>query len=284
MGETEVMTLSRAFWRAIETVHVPVYFAPDAKQTYEAIGLKGYWMGYTASRSAALGTPSAPVVTALFHGFSPAIIERALPSAWERATPEAILAARHELASSAIAAGVEGFDVAAVTRELGLMAKGIDFAGKALAAAHHSVPAPDDATAQLWHAATVLREYRGDCHIAILTAAGLNGVSSNVLATAAGYVKTDQRQLRGWTEDEWQIAVDELTTRGWVDPSGAITPTGKSARDQIEDTTDRVCAAGLDREATARGITVEAKLVEIARSIVATGVIPFPNPTGGKQP
>ncbi|MFI5426872.1 hypothetical protein [Aeromicrobium sp. UC242_57] len=73
-------------------------------------------------------------------------------------------------------------------------------------------------------------------------------------------------------------------TRGWVDPSGAITPTGKAARDQIEDTTDRVCAAGIDREATARGITVEEPLRALARSIVATGAVAFPNPTGGQRP
>lgn len=280
------MTLSRAFWRAIETIHVPVYFAPDTKQKYEAIGLKGYWMGYTASRSAALGTPPAPLVTALFHGFAPAIIERALASAWERATPEAILDARLDLARSTIEPGVNAtdVDVAALARELSLMTSGLDFAGKALAAAHFSVPAPEDPVARLWHAATVIREYRGDCHIAILTAAGLDGVSSNVLAAAAGYVKTDQRQLRGWTEDEWQAAIDQLVTRGWVDASGAITPTGQAARDQIEDTTDRVCAAGIDREATARGITVEERLRAIARAIVATGAVAFPNPTGGKKP
>jgi hypothetical protein len=278
------MTLSRTFWRSIEAIHVPVYFAADAKAAYEAIGLKGYWMGYTASRSAALGTPPAPAVTALFHGFAPSIIERALPSAWERATPETILDARRLLARSALTPALGEADVAPVARELGLLTQGIDFAGKGLAAAHFAVPKPEDPLDQLWHAATVIREYRGDCHIAILTAAGLNGVSANVLAAAAGYVKPDQRLMCGWTEDEWQIAIDELTTRGWVDPAGEITPTGKAAREQIEDTTDRVCAAGLDREATARGITVEARLVELAKSVVASGAVAFPNPTGVKQP
>lgn len=278
------MTLSRAFWRAVETIHVPVYFAPTTKSAYEAIGLKGYWMGYTASRSAALGTPAAPVVTALFHGFSPAIIERALPSAWERATPEQILAVRYELARSTVGPAVDDADASAVARELTLLTRGLDFAGKTLAAAHVSTPAPTDPIGQLWHAATVIREYRGDCHIAILTAAGLDGVTSNALAAAAGYVTSDQRQLRGWTEQQWQIALGELATRGWVDQAGAITATGKAARDQIEDTTDRVCAAGIDREATARGITVEEPLRAIARAIVGTGAIAFPDPTGGKQP
>ena len=58
------MTVSRPFWQAIEVIHDVVYFAPDSKQRYEAIGLKGYWMGYVASRSAALGTPPPEVVIA----------------------------------------------------------------------------------------------------------------------------------------------------------------------------------------------------------------------------
>lgn len=261
------MTSSRTFWRAIELVHVPVYFAPEAKAAYEAIGLKGYWMGYTASRSAALGAAAAPVVTALFHGFSPSIIERALPSAWQRATPADILAVRYDLARSTLRPSSDDHDTAAIARELSLMTRGLDFAGRALAAAHYSVPAPEDTLDQLWHAATVLREYRGDCHISILTAAGLNGVTSNVLAAASGHVRPDQQALRGWTDEQWQAGVDELSVRGWVDRDGTITPTGKAAREQIEDTTDRVCAAGVDREATARSITVEARLVEFARPL-----------------
>lgn len=263
------MTSSRTFWRAIELVHVPVYFAPEAKAAYESIGLKGYWMGYTASRSAALGAVAAPVVTALFHGFSPTIIERALPSAWQRAAPADILAVRYDLARSTLLPTSADHDTAAIARELNRMTRGLDFAGKALAAAHFATPAPDDTLGQLWHAAAVLREYRGDCHISILTAAGLSGVTSNVLAVASGHVRPDQQALRGWTDEQWQAGIDELAVRGWVDRDGTITPTGKAAREQIEDTTDRVCAAGVDREATARSITIEARLVEFARPLRA---------------
>ncbi|MCW2830548.1 MAG: hypothetical protein JWP31_1240 [Aeromicrobium sp.] len=278
------MTQSRAFWRAIEAVHTPVYFAPDAKERFEAVGLKGYWMGYVASRSAALGTPAAPVVTALFHGFAPRRIERALPAAWERATSQDVLAVRHQLARDVLTPVLDGIDVSRVAHELTLLTSGLDFAGKGLAAAHYSVPAPDDPIGLLWHAATVIREYRGDCHVAVLTAAGLDGCSANALAVAAGLVGDDQRAGRGWSEDEWGAAVGHLGTRGWVDVEGAITAVGRSARDQIEDTTDRVCTAGIDREATARGITIENALVEIASAVIASGAVTFPNPTGVARP
>ncbi len=274
------MTQSRAFWRSIEAIHDVVYFAPDAKERYEALGLKGYWMGYVASRSAAVGTPSPTTVTALFHGFAPAIIGRALPDAWQRASRDDVLAARLDLARDALTPALGDVDGDRVARELGLVIRGIDFAGKPLAAAHADLPVPADAVGRLWHAATAIREYRGDCHVAVLTAAGLDGVTANALAVAAGLVPAEQRTVRGWTEDQWSDAVGRLGTRGWVTASGSLTDTGRSARAQVEDTTDRVCAAGLDREATGRAITIEATLVQIARSVQQHGAVPYPNPTG----
>ena len=278
------MTQRRPFWRAIEAIHDVVYFAPGAKERYEALGLKGYWMGYVASRSAALGTPTPTVVTALFHGFAPAIVTRALPDAWHLASRDDILAARLDLAREALAPALEGADVAKVARELTLVTGGLDYAGKPLAAAHRDLPVPDDDLGRLWHAATVIREYRGDCHVAVLTAAGLDGATANALAVAAGLVPADQRSFRGWTEDEWTDAVGRLGTRAWVDVTGALTDTGRAARAQIEDTTDRVCAAGFDRESTGRAITVEDAIVAIARDVERLGAVGYPNPTGVPAP
>jgi hypothetical protein len=280
------MTQSRAFWRAIEAIHDVVYFAPGAKERFEAIGLKGYWMGYTAARSAALGTPSPTLVTALFHGFSPAIITRALPDAWQLASRDDVLATRLDVARDALAPALAGIDVdvAKIARELGQITAGLDYAGKPLAAAHADLPVPADDIGRLWHAATVIREYRGDCHVAVLTAAGLDGASANALAAAAGLVPEGQRTIRGWTEDEWSAAIGRLGTRGWVDASGTVTDTGRSARAQIEDTTDRVCAAGFDRESAGRAITVEDSIVTIARSLEQVGAIRYPNPTAVPQP
>ena len=284
MGNTEGMTQSRAFWRSIEAIHDVVYFAPDTRERYEAVGLKGYWMGYAASRSAALGTPSATTVTALFHGFAPSIIERAIPDAWERASRDDILTTRLDLAREALAPALDGADTARIARELTLVTQGLDFAGKPLAAAHVDLPPAADDIGRTWQAATVIREYRGDCHVAVLTAAGLDGCTANALAVAAGLVSADQRSVRGWTEDQWSDAVGRLGTRGWVDVEGTLTDTGRSARAQIEDTTDRVCAAGFDREATGRAITIEDAVVRVARAVEQHGAIAYPNPTGVPRP
>lgn len=278
------MTQSSAFWRSVEAIHSGVYFAPDARERYEAIGLKGYWMGYVASRSAALGTPAPEVVSAVFHGFAPATIARALPDAWRLASRDDILTTRLDLARDTLIPALEGADTAGLARELEAVAAGVHLAGRPLAAAHVALPAPDDDIGRIWHAATVLREYRGDCHVAVLTAAGIGGAAANVLAEAAGLVDDGQRNARGWTEDEWDAAAARLTKRGWLEPDGIITTTGTAARQQIESTTDRVCVAGTSREATARSIIVEAGLLSVAQALDASGATPYPNPTGVPRP
>jgi len=278
------MAVKRAFWQAVEIIHDVVYFAPDTKQRYEAIGLKGYWMGYFASRSAALGTPTPELVVALFHGFAPRMVHRALPDAWSMASRDDVLAARYDLARDALAPGLADADVERLAKELTAIWTSLDFAGKGLAAAHASLPMPDDPVGRLWHAASVLREYRGDCHVAILTAAGLDGAAANALAVADGRGAPNQREMRGWTEDEWAEAYERLRRRDWTDEFATITASGRAARAQIEDATDRVSASSFDEEAQARTITLEDALVSAARDIGASGAMPFPNPVGVRAP
>lgn len=278
------MAVKRTFWQAIEVIHDVVYFAPDTKQRYEAIGLKGYWMGYFASRSAALGTPAPEVVVALFHGFAPRMVHRALPDAWSMASRDEVLATRYDLARDALTPGLANGDVERLAKELTAIWTSLDFAGKGLAAAHASLPVPDDPVGRLWHAATILREYRGDCHVAILTAAGLDGAAANALAVADGRVPARQREMRGWTEDEWAEAYERLLQREWTDERADITDTGRVARAQLEDATDRVSASSFDKEAQARTITLEDAMVTAARAIEASGAMQFPNPVGVRAP
>ncbi|GAA3541983.1 hypothetical protein AFL01nite_09130 [Aeromicrobium flavum] len=255
---------SKDLWNAIEILHGGVYFAPDAQARYEAVGLKGYWMGYFASRSAALGTPGPELVVATFHGFAPRLVHRALPDAWRFADRDAVLEARYELARDLLAPVAER--ATALAGSMRQVLAGVDWAGKPLAAAHAGLPRSDDPVVDFWQSVTALREYRGDCHLAVITAAGLSGAAANALAVGTGWAWfADQRSKRGWTEEEWQAAITDLVTRGWLTPDGEGTDTGRAARQQIEDATDRVVVAGLDREATSRLLTLEADVVGLAR-------------------
>lgn len=268
------MTLRRSFWHAVETIHHVVYFSPQAKASFEAVGLKGTWMGYFASRSAALGTPGPEVVIAIFHGFAPRMVHRALPSAWSMATRDDILDARYALARETIAPGFEGVDIGALAAGLQAGLPGLELSGRPLAAGHAGLPVPNDDLGAVWHAATVLREYRGDSHLAVLTAAGIDGVTSNVLATAAGLTLPAQQKLRGWDDSEWENAAAGLRERGWIDADDRITEAGIIARTQIESDTDRVTAAGISAEAIDHFASVADLAVAASKGIVAAGIDP----------
>lgn len=259
---------SRAMWSAINEIHRVVYYAPDSTERYEAVGLRGYWMGYFASRSAALGTPPPELVVATFHGFAPRWVHAAIPDAWSLADREDVLAARYALARNEL--GPVAAAIPPLTDRVVAATEGIDWAGKPLGAAHAALAPHDDPVVRFWQAVTALREYRGDCHLAVLTSAGIDGCEANALGVGTGWVRfANQRELRGWTEDEWQAAVDRLAVRGWLASDGSATETGRAAREQLEDATDRVVAAGLDREATSRLVTLEAELTDLAARMAA---------------
>src|SRR5215471_21360041 len=95
-------TLARVMWQTLEPYHAMIYFAPEARQAYADAGLKGYWMGYFASRAAAMGPVPAEVVTATFYNFHPHMVARAIPDAWRFSTPERVLAARYQSADAAL--------------------------------------------------------------------------------------------------------------------------------------------------------------------------------------
>jgi helix-turn-helix protein len=278
---TERALLERELWRALEAVHAVVYFAPEAKAAYGALGLRGYWMGYFASRSAALGTPGPRLVTALFYGFAPRMVERALPDAWGFADPARVLDARLELARSALAAHAsDGLDGAADLLTSVLAA--LDLSGRPLAAAHLDVPVPVEPISRIWHAATVLREYRGDGHIAELVSASVDGVECHRLH--GGSLVSQQREFRGWTEEEWAGAGERLRARGLIDAAGEGTPGGHELRADIERGTDRSAAVALRTLGEAELRVLRDVLGPVARSLAAAGAVPYPNAMGVARP
>jgi hypothetical protein len=274
-----------AFWRAVEALHSVVYFADGTATEYPAVGLRGFWRGYFASRAAALGTPSTELVTATFFGFAPAFVSRAIPEVWELADRDRVLDARRRVATTALTEAVgDGGVTKRVADDLLEVATGVDLAGKPLAAAHASLEAPTDAGGRLWHAATVLRELHGDCHVAVLVSEGLDGASANVLALATGLVPENQREYRGWSEDEWANAHGRLRTRGWVDADGTATPEGRAVREDIEQRTHVASNAALGAEAQRCAIALTQEVIALSRSLETSGPLVYPNPTGVPRP
>src|SRR5579884_66768 len=238
--------LARKTWRTAEPLHGMIYFVPEAAEEYAAAGLEPH-MGYFASRAAAMGPVAAGVVVATFFNFNPALVEAAIPEAWDRAAPEVITGARLQAADRALrrllGPAVDS-DEMAEAAELARTAAEVaadDREGRPLFAAHAGLGWPDQPHLVLWHAQTLLREYRGDAHVSLLLGAGLSGVEALVVHAATGEVPAAVlRSTRGWDDDNWDAGVESVRARGWIEPGSELrlTAAGRAHRQQVEDGTD----------------------------------------------
>jgi hypothetical protein len=274
----------RALWRLVEAYHAPVYYAPERPEVYGALGLKGGWMGYFATRSAALGPVPADVVTACFHGFAPRMVARALPDAWRYTTPAAAVAARLKVFDKAVRRHLGARVADPVVDELADRLAGIiatlPSAGAPLFAAHRALPRPAQPHLALFWATSALREYRGDAHVAALRAATVGPAESNVLMVALGLVPAEQRLYRGWSEREWAEAADRLRARGWLVGEGHVTALGQRERAAIEDLTDALSDAAWAKFDDSEMAGLSAGLARVSGPLVTGGAVPYPNGMG----
>jgi hypothetical protein len=241
--------LARRFYDRFEPVHAVTYFATEARTALDGLGYRGFWMGYFAARSAPLGIVPPEVVTAIFYNFPPERVAKALPTAWQIAGPEAALRARQESAVAALRRYSIKADenVCAAVQLAGKAARRSPVDGRPLFAANLALPWPDDPLAALWHATTLLREQRGDAHLAVLTAAGVSGRESNVLHAAAGAVPRDYiARTRDYDDAEWHACEESLGSRGLLNEDGSLTAAGRQLKGHIESTTDTLSLHVLD--------------------------------------
>lgn len=274
---TNTEPVARRMWRLFETYHVPSYFTPQARAANDALGCKGGWMGYFGTRAAPLGAASPELVTAIFYTFHLSRVARALPDAWAIASPQRFLAARlagvdatlRDLLGDGVLAGAELAEAAELA---GVAAQHAPIAGRPLAAANAVLPVPDQPHLALWQATTMLRESRGDGHVAALVTAELDSCEALVLFTADhGLDGERMRQWRGWSEAEWADAARRLADRGLLDGEGRLSDAGREVRSWVEERTDSAARApwdALGEKRTQRLATLLAPVAErLAESI-----------------
>jgi hypothetical protein len=238
--------IARKTWRTLEPIHGFVYFSPDAEREYDAVGLPPGRMGYFASRSAPMGAVAAEVVIATFFNFHPGLVRSVIPAAWTLSTPEAVLGARLRVADIGLRRmlGDDGIASAELAEAAALARTAAEAAcehpdGRPLFAGHASLEWPDEPHLVLWHAQTLLREFRGDAHIAALTLQGLSGLDALIAHAASGDVPADTlRTSRAYSEDEWAAGIASLAARGVVEADGSFTDAGRRGRDEVERLTD----------------------------------------------
>ncbi|THA66060.1 hypothetical protein E6P78_16980 [Streptomyces sp. A0958] len=238
----------RQMWHLLEPLHAVLYYAPEAFEEAASLGygVDERWPSYFAWRAAPLGEAGAGQVGETFYSFSPRMVGAHVPGIWSVASPDAVLDARGRAVDRAYrtllgeeAAAPGTAEAAALLRRV---AEAADTAGRPLAAANAALPWPDEPHLALWHAATVLREHRGDGHLAALVRAGLDPVESLVSFAAIGAARREVFASRGWSEGEWQEGLQRLEKRGLVTGDGTATDAGRALRAEVERRTDESAA------------------------------------------
>lgn len=248
---SEFTRLARRLRSVIEPIAAGVYFAPEAQAEYGALHPDlNYFESYFCSRGACLGQAPWTVVTAAFAAFKPAAVESAVTGGWTKTSPTAILGARERGATAQLERILgpiaTAADIERATQLLVASTEGVDCSGRMLFAGLSALDRPTTPWGALWRAADLVREHRGDGHIAAWIPY-LDSTEITVLTELAweipprSYVFT-----RGWDEAEVDAAYARLAARGLV-ADGAMTPAGVSLRDDIEQTTDEATRPVLDR-------------------------------------
>ncbi|WP_433684744.1 SCO6745 family protein [Nocardia sp. CA-119907] len=240
---------ARLTFRALEAIHGMIYFSPHGRERYAEIGLTERGMIYFAPRSAAMGPVPADVSVATFFNFNPVAVRSALPEAWRIATPADVLEARYEAVDRSLRqAWGEEVDGSAVREAADLARRAAERAcerpqGRPLFAGHAQLPWPTAPHMVLWHAQTLLREFRGDGHVALLLTEGLDGLEALITHSATGVISAEVlRVSRYWSEQEWAAGIERLRSRGWLleGPGLAFSEEGRWRRQSIEDRTDQL--------------------------------------------
>jgi hypothetical protein len=274
-------SLARSVHNATNSLHSLIYFAPEAEQELTRVGLRAGRMCYFAGRAAPMGAVGSGVVAATFYNFNPVLVARHIPAAWELASPDVVIGARFAAADAALTRllgpdAIGSADMAALAGALREAASACSPEGRPLYAGHADLDWPDAPHLVMWHAASLLREHRGDGHIWALACAGLSGIEALVthVATAKGFNPAFALSSRGWSPDEWGSAVSGLRARGLLDDDGGLTPAGQELRAQVEDQTDRLAAAPWEHLGEKRTEEVVQIGKAMTRAVLAAGAFP----------
>jgi hypothetical protein len=266
---------------ALNSLHSAHYFAPELGEELGALGVTEAPAVNFAVRAAALGPVGPGTVAATFYNYKYDLVARHVPAVWRTAAPADVLAARARAVDASLRRllGAEALSSAEMAEAAGLAlraAEACSRAGRPLYAGHADLPVPEEPHLAYWHAATLLREHRGDGHLTVLVSAGLDGLEALVTHTATGQGLNPKWVFatRGWSRQEWDATVEGLRERGLLDAGGELTQRGAALREEIEAETDRLDRAPYEH----LGAPGVARLTELSagfvRAALAAGAFP----------
>ena len=248
-GQSPEPRLARRMFELVEPIGVIPYSADEPNEAMFALGFTNYWDTYFAGRAAPLGSSvPAEVVHALFYNFGPGEVARHIPKVWSTTTPEAAIAARQQGCVNALRRILGDLvDTPEFTRAGELLTKAATSApleGRPMYAALRTLPLPEEPVARLFHAASLLREHRGDGHVAALMTEGIGGLEAHVLlALDMGIPAPTFGRIHHLPAAQLTDLIDGMKDRGLVEDEATFTPAGRQAKDRVEALTDDLAIA-----------------------------------------
>src|SRR3712207_1899891 len=231
----------------VEPIGVLPYSADDPNEAMFALGFTNYWDTYFAARAAPLGLVPAEVVHALFYNLAPGEVARHIPKVWRTTTPEAAIAARQLGCANALRRILgDHVDSPGFTRAADLLTKAAisaPYEGRPMYAALRALPVPDDVVTRLFHAASLLREHRGDGHIAALMVEGVGGLEAHVLlALDMGLPAERFGRLHHLPAAQIAAVIAGMRERGLIGDDGWLSERGRAVKTRVEALTDGLAA------------------------------------------
>ncbi|HUE06018.1 MAG TPA: hypothetical protein VMP41_01245 [Acidimicrobiales bacterium] len=251
---------ARRLAMVLEPVAAQVYFSPECHAAYAELGFSpspgttsaGVELpdgpAYFTSRGSVMGQVSGPVVAAAFGVFNPEAVVPSIEFGWTKVDAPTICDARTRGAVAQLER-VLGPSPDGLPRASVLLQTAVDPLrpeGKPLYAGLLGLGLPGEPLADAWRLADMLREYRGDAHIAAWTSAGLDATEIGLLTEPywgiplRTYVRT-----RAWSDEQLDAAEVRLVERGLL-ADGALTGEGRALRESIERATDAQCTPMLN--------------------------------------
>ncbi len=266
--------MARRMFELVEPIGLIPYSADDPNETMFALGFTNYWDTYFAGRAAPLGLVPAAVVDALFYNFAPGEVARHIPKVWRTTTPEAAIAARRAGCAKALrrilGARVDDAAFARTTELLLKAATGAPYEGRPMYAALRSLPIPDDVVTRLFHAASLLREHRGDGHIAALMSEGVGGLEAHVLLALDMDMPAEKfGRIHHLPAAQIEAVVDAMRDRGLIGGDGWLSAEGRAVKQRVEALTDDLAAPPYECLEPAERDELIAALEPIAAALIA---------------
>jgi hypothetical protein len=115
--------------------------------------------------------------------------------------------------------------------------------GRPMYAALRAVAIPDDVVARLFHAASLLREHRGDGHIAALMVESVGRLEAHVLLALDMNMPAEKfGRIHHLPAAQLASVIDGMRGRGLIGDDGWLSEQGHAVKQRVESLTDDLAA------------------------------------------